>query len=356
MTVRGPVDPAALGITLIHEHLQVDLGATFSSHLLPEELRVHVEEPVSEELLPLLHTWPVSLCRDNVVLDDEALAADELARFASAGGTAVVDCTIIGIGRNPEAVRRIAEAVDLHVIQGTGLYVEPAHPTWVETASAEAIHDLFVRDLVHGIDGTTVRAGVIGEIGTSGVDRRTGQKRRDVTVAEEKVLRAAATAAIETGAAVIVHLDPRGQGALEVIRILSSEGLGADRMVMAHMDANPVLEYHLEVASTGCYLAYDHFGREYYAGHFGRPYPRDSQRLELLLSLLEADYEQRLLISQDVCMKIDLHRHGGNGYDHVVRHVIPRLRELGVSEKTCRMLVVENPRRVLTFHGAQAAS
>lgn len=349
MTVCGPVDPASLGVTLIHEHLQIDLAATFSSDLLPPDLRGHVDDPVTPELMPLLHTWPVSLCRDNVVLDDETLAAEELAHFAAAGGTAVVDCTILGIGRNPTAARRIAEAAGVNVIQGTGLYVEAAHPEWVDAAGVEKIHDLFVRDLVTGMDDTSICAGVIGEIGTSGVDRVSGRKLRDVTRAEEKVLRAAAAAGVATGAAVIVHLDPRGTGAFEVIRILASEGLATNRMVMAHMDANPAIDYHREVAASGCYLAYDHFGREYYAGHFGRPYPRDSERLRLLAVLLEEGYEDRLLLSQDVCMKIDLHRYGGNGYDHVVRRVLPRLLQLGVTEGTCRKLVVENPRRVLTI-------
>ena len=41
-----------------------------------------------------------------------------------------------------------------------------------------------------------------------------------------------------------------------------------------------------------------------------------------------------MLVSQDVCAKIDLHRHGGNGYDHVLVRIVPRLREAGVGDET----------------------
>jgi phosphotriesterase-related protein len=347
-TVLGQVPPSDVGPTLMHEHLLVDLGATFAPVSDPELAR-HRDEPVGPDLIELLHIWPFSLALDNVRLDDEALAAEEVSAFADAGGSAVVDCTLEGMGRDPLALRRLGEATGLHLIQGTGFYVEVAHPPRVAELTVDELATHFVGELTDGIGETGVRAGIIGEIGTSGVDPRSREKSGDVTLAEEKVLRAAGRASVETGAAVTVHLDPRGQGAHRVIGVLTGEGVAPDRMIMGHMDANPDLEYHLRVADRGVFVEYDHFGREYYAGHMERPYTKDARRLELVGELIRRGFTRQLLLSQDVCAKIDLHRHGGNGYDHVLRRIVPRLREEGIDDGEIKAMLVDNPRRALAF-------
>jgi phosphotriesterase-related protein len=347
-TVLGPVPPSALGPTLMHEHLLVDLEATFPPVSDPELSR-HRDEPVGPELIDLLHVWPFSLTLDNVRLDDEALAAEEIGAFAAAGGSAVVDCTLEGIGRDPLALRRLSQATGLHMVQGTGFYVELAHPPRVADLTVDELAAHFVGELTDGIGDTGIRAGIIGEIGTSGVDPASRQKCGDMTPAEEKVLRAAGAASVETGAAVTVHLDPRGTGAYHVIDVLTSEGVAPERMIMDHMDANPDLEYHLRVADLGVFVEYDHFGREYYAGHMGRAYTKDARRLELVHELVERGFAGQLLLSQDVCAKIDLHRHGGNGYDHVLRRIVPRLSAGGVEDDTLHAMLVDNPRRALAF-------
>ena len=347
-TVLGPVPPSALGPTLMHEHLLCDLEATFPPVSDPE-LAPHRDEPVGPDLMELLHVWPFSLTLDNVRLDDEALAEEEIGTFAAAGGSALVDCTLEGIGRDPLALRRLSQATGLHIVQGTGFYIELAHPPRVADLTVDELAAQFVGELTDGIGDTGVRAGIIGEIGTSGIDPTSRQKRGDMTAAEEKVLRAAGAASVETGAAVTVHLDPRGTGAYAVIDVLTREGVPPERMIMDHMDANPELDYHLRVADLGVFVEYDHFGREYYAGHMQRPYTKDARRVELLQALVERGYGGQLLVSQDVCAKIDLHRHGGNGYDHVLRRIVPALRAGGVEDDAIHALLGENPRRALAF-------
>jgi phosphotriesterase-related protein len=270
MTVTGPVDPSAIGPTLMHEHVFVDLSATFAPVDDPELVRYR-DAPVTDELLELLYRWPFSLTIHNGRLNDELLAIEEVGAFAASGGSLLVDCTQEGIGRDAAALPAIAEATGIHIVQGTGLYVEVTHPSFATEATVDDLAERFVRELTVGIGETGVRAGIIGEIGTSGINRASRQKHGDITLAEEKVLRAAAAASVQTGAAVTVHLDPRGTGAYRVIEVLTGEGVAPERMIMGHMDANPDMVYHLRVADTGVYVEYDHFGREYYAPHFGRP-------------------------------------------------------------------------------------
>jgi len=66
-----------------------------------------------------------------------------------------------------------------------------------------------------------------------------------------------------------------------------------------------------------------------------------------LIELLDAGFGDQLLISQDVCTKVQLLEYGGSGYGHILRSILPRLRRRGVDDATVRKLLVENPARVL---------
>ncbi|MDA0989331.1 MAG: hypothetical protein O3A51_01090 [Verrucomicrobia bacterium] len=347
-TVLGPVAPSALGLTLMHEHLLCDLSGSFAEPT-DEAHRSYVHAPVDTVPPAILRQYPFSLCLDNLRLDDMALAVTELQPFLAAGGTALVDCTGAGIGTNPAAVRAIAQQTGLHIVQGTGLHIELNHPEWVWAMGLDELAERFARDVTDGIGASGVRAGLIGEIGTSGLGKHDRVKRGDMTPQEAKVLRAAARAAHQTGAAVAVHLDPRGQGAFGAISLLRAQGVEPERIIMCHMDANPNLDYHLAVAAQGVFVEYDHFGREYYAGHMHRPYGTDARRIELACALVARGYERQLLVSHDICCKIDLCRHGGVGYGHLLQTVVPALRRAGLTESQLNTILVQNPQRALAF-------
>src|SRR5262249_38340085 len=152
-------------------------------------------------------------------LNDHELAVAETNLFRIAGGGTIVDVTPPDLRRDPTALKRLALDTGLNIVMGCGHYVEPAHPASVAGLTADEIAAELVGELRDGVAETGVRPGIIGEIGTSGVDKKTMDKRGHVTPEEAKVLRGAARAALTTGAAVTVHLDPRGEGAFEVISI-----------------------------------------------------------------------------------------------------------------------------------------
>lgn len=352
MTVLGPVDAEQVGVTLMHEHVFCDTTARFAP-VDDEALKRFEYAPVNISILSRLRRRPFDICRDNLVLSDESMAIDELMAFVREGGTTLVDCTLPGIGRNPSALRRVAQATGLNIVQGTGAYVESTHPEWVEAESVDQLAARFAAELTMGIGDSGVCAGIIGEIGASGIPNGLRTRTSDLTSSEEKVLRAAGRASLATGASVCVHLDPRGKGAFVVTDVLFSEGVAPDRMIMCHMDANPDLEYHLEIAQRGVYLEYDHFGREYYAGHMNMPYTADSRRIELLTALLKAGHEKQLLLSQDICAKIDLCAFGGVGYAHIVGELLPAFRRAGITDTQIDLMLRLNPRKALAFESAE---
>ena len=75
----------------------------------------------------------------------------------------------------------------------------------------------------------------------------------------------------------------------------------------------------------------------------------DWERVRLVKKIVERGYAGQLLFSCDICLKTLLHTYGGWGYDHVLTHILPMLREVQVSEETIHRVLVENPARWLDF-------
>ena len=165
ITVQGPVGEGELGIVLAHEHLFMDLRNQFTPFQDAESARIS-RQKVRMANLGRLRRNPYAV-RDNLVLDDPAVMAREARAFKELGGRTIVECTSIGIGRNARALKELADSTGLHVIAGCGYYTQDTHPPQMSGWSAEEVAAQMVRDLTEGMDGTDVRAGVIGEIGTS---------------------------------------------------------------------------------------------------------------------------------------------------------------------------------------------
>jgi len=182
-----------------------------------------------------------------------------------------------------------------------------------------------------------VRAGIIGEIGTSDpIDPR-----------EARVLRAACAAQRATGRALVVHLDPWGRAGHGVLDACEVAGADLDRVILAHLDPSlPDHAYHRSLAARGAWISYDIWGDEDAYG--GRGMPTDDLRIAGVLVAHMAGWEDRLLVSQDVCLKSQLRAFGGPGYDHLLVDVALRLKAAGLDPLEVDALLVDNPRRALT--------
>jgi phosphotriesterase-related protein len=115
---------------------------------------------------------------------------------------------------------------------------------------------------------------------------------------------------------------------------------------MSHVDEVTDRAWHERIAERGVYLSFDTFGSEF--AYDGIPEPRDADRIRCLLHLLDKGYTDRLLLSHDVCYKMQLTRYGGRSYSHLLANIVPELRRRGVSAAEIHKMLVENPARVLT--------
>lgn len=341
LTVLGPVDADALGITLPHEHLLVDAEILFAEPAAPA-LKAKAREPVSIRNLGwILYNQYNNL--DNVKLLDEATAIEEATLFKEAGGGTIVDVTTVGLSRNLPALKRIALATGLHVVAGTGYYVlRGSGSDALERKSDTALADEIAADILEGADGTDIRCGIIGEIGCSW----------PLLERERKSLRAAARAQQRTGAAITIHPGRHEHSPMEIIRLLEAAGADPGRVIMGHIDRTGFLPGTLrEIARTGCYLEYDIFGgNPFYPLHLGVfDRPCDRERIEQIKGLIDDGYLEQLLISQDTCLKTKLVRFGGQGYAHILRNIVPQMLARGITEAHLKTLMQDNPQRVLCF-------
>ncbi|AVH42723.1 phosphotriesterase [Agrobacterium tumefaciens] len=335
MTVRGAIAADQLGVTLMHEHILNDCRCWWHAPRTPERQYL-AEGFVCMEILGELRQDPF-VNKHNITLDDEPLAIAELKDFATAGGQTVVEPTCQGIGRNPLALRRISEATGLNVVMGAGYYLASSHPEKVAGLTVEAIADEIVHEALHGVDGTDVRIGLIGEIGVSA----------DFTAAEEKSLRGAAQAQVRTGLPLMVHLPGWLRLGHRVLDIVADEGADLNHTVLCHMNPSHAdITYQSELADRRAFIEYDMIGMDFFYADQQVQCPSDEDAARSIVTLAEGGYLDRILLSHDVFLKMMLTRYGGNGYAYILRHFLPRLKRHGLDDATLQTLMRDNPRSV----------
>jgi 5-phospho-D-xylono-1,4-lactonase len=299
-TVRGDVPPADLGPTYCHEHLLTRPAPHFG-----EDLR----------------------------LDDEDRAVEELGRFHTAGGRALVDATTPESGRDAAGLGRLADRTGVHVVASTG-HVSEEYWRGVLDLEGRPEDDLvaeYVSELSDGIDGGPARAGVV----------KSGTSDGGPTETEVKLLRAAAVAQRETGAPITTHTTA-GTGALAQTDVLLDAGADLTHVCIGHVDRLLDWDLHLELARRGVFLGYDCVSKEQYAP--------DAERVRFIARLVEEGHAGQICLSGDLARRSYLEAWGGSpGYRYILETFLPLLRAAGLEEESVRALVVGNPGRFLAW-------
>ena len=288
-TVRGDIEPGDLGPCDSHEHLFLVTPA----------------QPGDE-------------------FDDVGRAIEEAGTLVAAGGRALVDWTPIGLGRDLDGLRAVAEATDLHVVAATGLHrdVHYAADDPLRSATEDELADRFTADLRN--------CGIV----------KVGASYHHLSPFEEKAFDAAAAAHARMGAPVCVHTE-HGTLGLAIVERLRELGVPPTSVVLAHLDRNPDAGEHAETADAGAWLQLDGPGRTKY-------WP-DSVILALIAELAESGHADRLLLGGDTGRRSMMRSYGGGpGLDYVFARFKPRLeRELG--RKLSEQIFVTNPARAFAF-------
>ncbi|QTH43598.1 hypothetical protein J4772_03955 [Cohnella sp. LGH] len=340
MTVTGSVRADSLGWVLPHEHAFIDLR-----RLVPAASEISRRKLAQEQVdltnIGKLMRNPYAVL-DNAVIDDEGVVRDELLKFKKAGGTTFVDLTLRDIGRDPALLVGLSRELDIKIVAGCGYYINKSHPGDMDGKTVEGIAEELLSEIRYGMDGTDIKAGVIGEIGTSEI----------VYPNEKKTLIASAIVQKETGLGLHVHTDLYATNGYEVVNILTEHGAAAEKICINHIDVDIKMDYIKDLLNLGVYVEFDNFGKEFYADKRDRSvlrglFARDIERVRAIKQLIDAGFLSKILISNDVCLKTCLHRYGGWGYDHVLTNIVPMMEDEGITSEQIKILMCRNPAEFL---------
>lgn len=339
-TVLGPIDQRELGIVMSHEHAYIDLTGFYTQRIVPgcgnpESATLSIDK------LGILNRDPYAL-RDNLIINDEDIQMRELKYLKESGGSTIVDATTVGLGRDVRRLRELSIKTGLHILVGTGFYVGATHPEKLISMTAEQIADIMLKEITEGIDGTDIKAGIIGEIGIS----------ENFNESERKVLEASAITHEASGLGIEVHINPWTTNGIEAADILLDAGVKPQRICICHVDVQNQKDYILALLNEGLYIEFDNFGKEYYVNKNVRnsgygEFVRDTQRVSLIADLVRKGFGKQILLSCDVCLKMLLHEYGGWGYDHVLTNILPMIEDAGVPQCEISRMLVTNPAEFL---------
>ena len=304
-TIQERLEPAALGVTYIHEHLWCN---------------------------------PPAWLRDrdpDLVLQDLHASAREVENFLAAGGRSLVDMTALDYGRDIHAQLQIAAMTGLTLIVTTGFNKGLFFPAWVEHTGEREIAGWMIAELTEGIQGTRAKAGLI----------KVGAGYNKVSEAEKKVMRAAAIACRETGAPVAAHTEA-GTMSLELLEYMKNLGVNPEQVIIAHADRNIDHWLMKKIASRGAYVEFDGPSKIKY-------YP-DQARVEAIMQLIEAGFAGNIVVSGDMARRSYLQAYGGGpGLTYIIDTFIPRLKEefaaQDIEPALADSFIRENSQRALTW-------
>jgi len=330
-TVTGKIPVAQMGKVTTHEHIFIKHGR-FNKEEAAKSGNEWMAEKVSLENRGKI-MYNLHLNRDNTILDDEDLMAQEVLEFKKYGGDTIVDVSCYGLGYDIKRLKHFSERTGVNIIASTGIYTMEYMPERFIEMSEGELTELFIQELTEGVDGTDIKAGCIGEIGVNCEENQL------------KYLLAAAKAQKTTGAALIFH-----KCSLEHLDILDSVGVDMSKVIVGHRDEPRNDGTKLtDFLDRGVNIALDRFGLDTTL-LYKKSFPNDAERINTIRFLFDKGYQNQIVIGHDICFKVQLKKFGGFGYSHFFENVSRVMCNNGFAQEEIDILTVKNPARIFTLN------
>ncbi len=322
-TVVKDIPPESLtsGSVQIHEHI----GGVFAPTPPP---------PAGSEMVPGV-----------VAPQNEAeylqLMVDDLKMSRADGVSCLVDAASAGRrdDRTIENLRQMSTRSNMHIVVGGGYYQDLAIPAKYPADIVQMPEAMLVEQFV--ADAERQRWGAFGEIASS----------QQMQPEERKLIRAIGQAHLRTNLPIFTHTPHQScpSCALEQLDVLESVGVDPKRVCIGHLtairpNAEPLGQTAKALAKRGAFLGFDTVGHQ-----MGRSAIPEAHKVKYVLAILEAGYENNLLFSADSTPVPQLKANWGQGYSSVVTQFVPKVRYAGVKDAVLHKILVDNPRRFLSF-------
>ncbi|MFX0183188.1 MAG: phosphotriesterase [Candidatus Hodarchaeota archaeon] len=296
MTVTGEIPSNEMGFTLPHEHILVDfIGA--------EETGRHRYD--SEEVIKVMLPYLMDIYK--------------------LGVATFIDCTPMYLARDVKILKELATKTNLNILTNTGLYGRvPYIPEQTYTQSIEELADHWIQEVNEGIEGTTIKPGFI----KTAVD---GGKFTDI---EKKLIEVAAVASNESNLTIATHTC-FGEKALQILNVLKEYAVSPQKWIFVHANIEEKIELILRVAERGAWIELDGIGQE----------GQDERILNILDILIEQEYQDQILLSQDAGCYFVGEPNGGEirSFSPFITEFIPLLHERGILDKLIQKFTIYNP-------------
>ena len=281
------------GYTLMHEHIFIDLSGV-------------------KKL-------------DDCRLDCKNETIEEFKELYKNGVRNITEVTNTGMGRDINYIKEVSEKSGINVICATGFYKEPFYPEFVYEKNEKELSEIMKREILEGIDETGVKAGIIGEIGSS---------KDKITETELKVFKSAIITHLETGIPITTHTSLGTMGH-EQVKLFKKYKVNLDKIVIGHVDLSRNTEYILKMLYDGVYVEFDTIGKNNYL--------LDDIRVEMLKEIEKRELIDRVFLSTDITRKSNMKYNGGIGYNYIFEVFIPKLREAGIKGSSIEKMLKTNP-------------
>ena len=309
-TILGSIPPDKLGLTLMHEHIMVNMiGAEFAK-------KTYTTNEVVEYLLPYL------------------------INAKKKGLSTICEATPKGFGRDLAVLEQCAKESGLNIIACTGAW--DAHkvrgrcvPKEIREKPIDEIASVWINEFENGMDDTSIKPGFIKmALGDEG----------EIFPLQEKLLRAAARTSLQTGLRIHchvwhAHLMPR------IIEILKEEQLPFNHFNWVHADnsiENPIV---YEYAKMGMWVQFDGIG---WIESYER-YPSAIKKLK------ETNLIKQLLFGQDSgCFDVKKSKKENkeqemNPYATFFDKFLPFCLEHDITNEQINQVLIDNARKALTI-------
>ena len=305
-TMTGPVPTKALGFTLMHEHIIARSEG-------------------------MIQNFP-GIWNQKAVLKK---ALEMLTALKSKGVDTLVDLTVLGLGRDIPMLLPVVEKSGLQVIAATGLYTFIDPPTYFRNRSADEMAELFIGDILQGIQGTNIKAAIL----------KCATDAPGITPGVEKVLKAVARAHLRTFVPISTHTHAATRRGLEQQDLFESEGVDLNRVIIGHCGDSDDLEYLSKLLERGSYIGMDRFGLDFFLA--------EEKRIATIAKLCQMGWAERMVLSHDAMVYFDVYELGAIesarpqwNYFNIIDNIIPKLLAAGVSQNQIDIMTRDNPRRI----------
>ena len=178
-------------------------------------------------------------------------------------------------------MKELSEKTGIHIVAGCGQYIDCAVSDELKSKSVAELRQIILNDLTIGIDGTDIKAGVIGEVGSG----------METSESEYKFLQAAAEAQAETGVGMHIHACLWNREGLNALKYAVKMGANPEKICVDHADVRLDEEYIMGILDMGAYVDFDDFGKEYYVDRRNRnlllhSFATDMERVKMIKNVL----------------------------------------------------------------------